>query len=242
MVGNSNHVGVRPNHGAILRRMADRRTYGDACGVARALDLVGERWALMVVRELLLGPKRFTDLRAGLPHLSADVLTQRLRELEAAGILRRRTLPPPGAARVYELTAWGRELEDVVLALGRFGSRAPAPPAGATMSFDAHLLSLSTLFDPGRAGALDAVVALRLDGRPFTATVAGGAFALAPGEPPAAAAAIAAAPTPLIDVVHGRRAVADAESAGALVITGDRAVALRFLSLFPLPAPAAVPG
>src|SRR5258706_120419 len=103
--------------------MTDRRSYGDPCGIARALDLVGERWALLVVRELVLGPKRFTDLRDGLPGLSPDVLTERLRDLEQAGIVRRRTLAPPAGSRVYELTGWGRELEPVLVALGRWGSR-----------------------------------------------------------------------------------------------------------------------
>src|SRR5437667_12278728 len=98
-----------------------KRTYGDRCGVARALDVVGERWALLVVRELLLGPKRFTDLRAGLPHVGPDMLSQRLRELEQAGVLRRGKLPPPASARVYELTERGYELEPVVLALGQIG-------------------------------------------------------------------------------------------------------------------------
>ena len=109
--------------------MATKRTYGDRCGVARALDIVGERWALLVVRELLLGPKRFTDLRAGLPHVGPDVLAQRLRDLEQSGIVRRGTLPPPAGSRIYELTERGRELEPVVIALGRFGSVAPFPPA-----------------------------------------------------------------------------------------------------------------
>src|SRR5437764_3058381 len=99
--------------------MAKKRSYADSCGIARALDLVGERWALLVVRELLLGPKRFTDLRVGLPHLGPDVLSQRLRELEQAGIVRRRTLAPPAASKVYELTPRGRALEPVILALGR---------------------------------------------------------------------------------------------------------------------------
>ena len=109
------------------------RTYGDPCGIARALDLVGERWALLVVRELLLGPKRFTDLREALPRVSADVLSQRLRELERTGVLRRAKLPPPAGSRVYELTEWGRELEPVVLALGRWGSRGPFPDGGAPL-------------------------------------------------------------------------------------------------------------
>src|SRR3954453_14239100 len=104
-----------------------KRSYADRCGVARALDVVGERWTLLVVRELLLGPKRFADLRAGLPGLSADVLTQRLRDLETGGLLRRGTLEPPASARVYELTARGLEPEPVVLALGRFGSALPMP-------------------------------------------------------------------------------------------------------------------
>src|SRR6201989_2196893 len=103
------------------------RTYGDRCGIARALDVVGERWARVGVRARLLAPKRFTDLRAGLPHVGPDMLAQRLRELEAAGIVRRATLPPPAASKVYELTARGAELEPVVLALGRWGSAAPVP-------------------------------------------------------------------------------------------------------------------
>src|SRR3954465_204093 len=98
------------------------RTYGDRCGIARALDVVGERWALLVVRELLLGPKRFTDLRAGLPNIGPDVLAQRLRDLEGSGLVRRATLPPPAASAVYELTERGADLEEVVLALGRWGS------------------------------------------------------------------------------------------------------------------------
>src|SRR3954469_11248779 len=107
--------------------MAGKRSYGDRCGIARALDTVGERWALLVVRELLLGPKRFTDLRAGLPNLGPDVLAQRLRDLEAAGIVGRGALGPPSGNRIYELTPRGQELEPVVLALGAWGSRAPFP-------------------------------------------------------------------------------------------------------------------
>src|SRR6187455_2871344 len=104
------------------------RTYDDGCGIAHALDLIGERWALLVVRELLLGPRRFTDLRAGLPAASPNVLSQRLDELEEVGVLEKRTLPPPAGSTVYELTAWGRELEPVILALARWGSRATPLP------------------------------------------------------------------------------------------------------------------
>src|SRR5665213_1135148 len=124
--------------------MPDRRTYGDSCGIARALDLAGERWALLIVRELLLGPKRFTDLRTGLPRVSADVLAQRLRELEGAGLVAHRKLPPPAAAHVYELTPRGGELEPVLLALGRWGSRIPLPPACAALSPDGLAVALKT--------------------------------------------------------------------------------------------------
>jgi DNA-binding HxlR family transcriptional regulator len=132
--------------------MARTRTYGDRCGVARALDLVGERWALLVVRELLLGPKRFTDLRAGLPHVGPDILAQRLRELEDAGLVRRRTLAPPAASKVYELTERGGELEPVVLALGRWGSAAPVAAPDAGLGVDAFVIALKTLFDPHAPG------------------------------------------------------------------------------------------
>lgn len=216
------------------------RTYGDACGVARALDLVGERWALMAVRELILGPKRFTDLRAGLTHVSADVLSQRLKELEAAGIVERVELPPPAAAKVYALTDWGRDLEDVVLALGRFGARAPGPPEGVGMSFDAHILTMRTLFAPLIAGDLTARVDLRLDGRRFTTTIADGVFTIERGEARTTPdAVITADPTALIDVLHGRAVLDDALDAGEVTVEGDEALVRRWVTLFPLPAPAA---
>jgi DNA-binding HxlR family transcriptional regulator len=147
-------------------RNSSVRTYKDRCGIARALDLVGERWALLVVRELLLGPKRFTDLRAGLAHIGPDMLAQRLRELEAAGIVRRATLPPPAASKVYELTPRGAELEPVVLALGRWGSATPVP-ADARIGPDAFVLALKTLYAPDGAGG---VYELRLGDQTFTVT------------------------------------------------------------------------
>src|ERR671933_478014 len=121
--------------------MATGRTYDDGCAAAHALDLVGERWALLVVRELLLGPKRFTDLRAGLPNASPNVLAQRLRELERAGVMRRRNLPPPAASRVYELTEWGEELEPVIIRLGGWGARSPSRPHEAKQGIDSLIPS-----------------------------------------------------------------------------------------------------
>ena len=219
--------------------MTGTRTYGDACGIARALDIVGERWALMAVRELLLGPKRFTDLREGLPHASPNVLSQRLRDLEQAGIVRKRRLPPPAASQVYELTDRGQELAPVLDALGTWGSRLPLPGPDATMSFDAHILSFRTLFDPALADGLAARVELRLGERTFRAVVADATLELLEGSLEAPDAVITSDHGTALAVAHGRASLAEAEAAGALTITGDRETAVRFLGLFPLPEPAA---
>src|SRR5918996_5596268 len=128
--------------------MATTRTYGDGCAIAHGLDLVGERWALLVVRELLLGPKRFTDLKKGLPNASPNVISERLRELERAGVVKRDKLPPPAGSRVYTLTDWGRELEDTVMALGRWAARSPGPSDDAPIrSADSIALALRGRFD-----------------------------------------------------------------------------------------------
>ncbi|MEA2412572.1 MAG: hypothetical protein QOC77_3133 [Thermoleophilaceae bacterium] len=223
-----------------MRRVATKRSYGDACGIARALDTVGERWALMIVREMLLGPKRFTDIRAGLPALSPDVLAVRLRELEQSGVVQRRTLPPPAASQVYELTPAGLALEGVIVALGRWGGANAAPPAeDMGMSLDAAVLSFSTLFDAELAGDLEATIQLSLGDQRFQARVAGGRFKVERGEAVAPDATIEAGPRALLDVAHGRRSLDDALGSGDVEISGDGQVARRFLGLFPLPAPAA---
>src|SRR3954451_22505989 len=123
---------------------ASRRSYEDACGAAHALDLVGERWALLVMRELMLGPKRFSDLRESLPGISANVLTQRLEGLEAAGILMRRKLPPPAATQVYELTEWGYESEPIFQAMGRWAARSPSHDPTLPFSTASLVLSMRT--------------------------------------------------------------------------------------------------
>src|SRR5690606_6512506 len=137
------------------RRAGSRRSYGDACAAAHGLDLVGERWALLVMRELMVGPKRFSDLRASLPGISANVLTQRLEGREEVGILQRRLLPPPSSARVYELTEWGYESEPIFQALGRWAARSPTHDPRLPFSTASLLLSLRTMLDPDRADGLD---------------------------------------------------------------------------------------
>jgi DNA-binding HxlR family transcriptional regulator len=211
------------------------RTYGDACGIARALDVVGERWALLVVRELLLGPKRFTDLRAGLPNLSPDVLSQRLRELEASGVLARRQLAPPAGSRVYELTDRGRELEPVVLGLGRWGATAPLPPGGIDIGVDAAILGLKTLFAPELADGIDARVELRLGDQVFRAGVANRGFEVARGSPDSPDAVLDTSPASLAALLWQGRGLAEATRAGEAEVSGDRRLLERFLRLFPLP-------
>jgi DNA-binding HxlR family transcriptional regulator len=215
--------------------MTSKRTYGDRCGVARALDLVGERWALLVVRELLLGPKRFTDLRAGLPHVGPDVLAQRLRDLEQSGLVRRGTLPPPAGSRIYELTERGRELEPVVIALGRFGSVAPFPPGEAGIGVDAVVIALKSLFAPAAADGMAASYELRLGEQPFRLDVADGRIEIARGSAPAPDATLETDPGTLASVLwHGRK-LDEARRAGDLAIAGDRTAVTRLLALFPLP-------
>ena len=193
------------------------RTYNDRCGIARALDVLGDRWALLVVRELLLGPKRFTDLRAGLPRVSPDMLAQRLRELDAAGVLRRGTLPPPAASQVYELTDRGRELKAVILELGRWGSR--EPPNDGPLGPDAAVIALMTMFH----GDLQGTFELRLDGHAFALTATGGQLDAVRGPATDPAAVIEGTPSTLASVLwHG------ADPRG-LTVTGD---ARRFLRAF----------
>jgi DNA-binding HxlR family transcriptional regulator/putative sterol carrier protein len=220
--------------------MATTRTYDDGCAAAHALDLVGERWALLVVRELLLGPKRFTDLKSGLPHASPNVLAQRLRDLEAAGVVRRGKLPPPAASKIYELTAWGRDLEPVIIALGRWGVRSPTKPPDAELGVDSLILSFRTMFDPDRAEGLDASYELRLGEDRFRAEVAEGRLEIERGNAEQPDATVEADAGTLAALIYDDLELDDTLSSGDLRIKGDRAAVERFLALFPLPEPAAV--
>jgi len=215
--------------------MAIRRTYGDRCGVARALDLVGERWALLVVRELLLGPKRFTDLRAGLPHVSPDILSQRLRQLEESGLVRRGKLPPPAGSRIYELTPRGRELEPIVVALGRWGSATPLPPGDAEMSADAVVIALKSLFAPDAAAGISASYELGLGERRFRVRLADGRIELAQGPAEAPDATIETDPVTLATLLWHGRDLSEARGSGAVAVSGDARAVRRFFGLFLLP-------
>jgi DNA-binding HxlR family transcriptional regulator len=212
------------------------RSYDDPCGIARALDRIGERWALLVVRELIFGPKRFSELRAGLPGASPNVLSQRLRELEACGAISRRPLPPPSGPTVYELTEWGRDLEPVILALGRWGSRATPVPQGE-LSVDALVLALKTTFDATAAEGVRARIELRLDGDRFCLQVAQNRLEVARGACEGHDAAITTDAAGLRGLCFAKKDLARERRAGHVSIEGDEATAARFLTLFRRPAP-----
>jgi DNA-binding HxlR family transcriptional regulator len=215
--------------------MSKKRLFDDPCGIARALNAVGERWALLVVRELVFGPKRYSDLHRGLPQMSQNVLAQRLRELEADGLVRRRRLGPPASAAVYELTERGQELEPVLRALAHWGSRAPLPEDGAAeLSVDALLFALRATFDPALAGELSLRCQLDVAGDRFRITVAGGRLELDRGEhaEPDAWLTVPEAAT-LRDLVFAGAALHDAVERADTEVAGDTARLAALLRCFP---------
>ncbi len=191
--------------------MRRRTVYFDGCPTAHALDLIGDRWALLIVRELLLGPKRFTDLRRGLPRISQNVLSQRLDDLESAQVLGQRTLPPPSASTVYELTERGLELETVMTALGRWGARSPSLPASDTLGIDTFVLGLRSLYQPGRRRP-DRSYELRIETDVFEFRVSDGELVIRRGaaEQPDLIARVE--PGLMAAVARGARPLADAIS------------------------------
>ena len=205
--------------------MTGLRSYGDPCGIARALDVIGERWALLIVRELVLGPKRFSDLRVSLG-ASPNVLSQRLDELEAAAVVQRRS---SGGAS-YELTDWGRELHPILLQLGRWGAGSRHRPAGA-LGVDALMVALEATFVPASAAELEATYELRLGEERFAVSVDNAALTIARGSPRKADVVIDTDAATLRAVVFGDRKLAGA----ALEIQGDERLARRFFRLFARP-------
>jgi len=220
------------------RNGPSRRRYDDACGTAHALDLIGERWALLVMRELMLGPKRFSDIRADLPGISANTLTQRLEGLESVGLVKRRRLPPPAAAQVYELTQWGYEAEPIIQTMGRWATRSPAHDPTMPLSATSLMLSFRTMGDPKRMQGLEARIGFRIGAETFRVEIADGRMTAERG-PAEGADLIFAGPAPAIaGAVYGGVPLEALEAEGALKVEGDRELAERFVTLFPLPAKA----
>ena len=199
------------------------------------MDLIGVRWSMPLIRELLLGPRRFSDLRASLHGISANVLTQRLEGLEAAGVLVRRKLPPPASVQVYELTPWGYEAAPIFQALGRWAVRSPHHDPTRPFSPVSLMLSLRTMFSDAAAGDLDARVQLVMGEEPFFWIRKQRAISIGRGEIDDPDLTLWGDPTEIAGFVY---AGAPIDSIG---VTGDTKLATRLPSLFPMPdkAPAA---
>jgi DNA-binding HxlR family transcriptional regulator len=214
--------------------MQAERRYDDPCGVARALDVVGDRWALLVVRELMFGPRRFTQLRVGLHGISPNVLAQRLRDLQGAGVVKQDTLDPPASVAVYELTGRGRALAPVLVELGRWGSSEPMTTT-SELSASALMLALQTVFDP--AAAIDGRYAIGVDGEWFGVSVAGRSISIASGRLDRPDAILQADVATLRSFAFGRESITAAEGDGRLAVTGDRGAAERFGRMFTVAPP-----
>ena len=212
------------------RRTEEKRRYEDACGLAHALELLGERWAMLVLRELAYGPRRFSDLRSDLAGISANVLTQRLTELEARGLVRRSKLPPPASVQVYEATEWGLEVIPVIASLGRWAARSPLHDPSLRMSHVSLLMSLQTLLSSERAEGLDARIGFRLGDASYVATIRDGKLDVDRTEAVDCDVTFTGPPSAVAAVIHGG---APFET---IAVDGDMALAKRFVTLFPLPS------
>ena len=215
-----------------------RRKYGQGCGTAHALDLVGDRWALLVVRELVLGPKRFTDLRDGLPGIGPNVLSQRLKELEDAGVLRRRTLPPPAGSTVYELTEWGSELEEIVVRLGRWGARSPEMPRVAETQPEWLVLGMRAVYEP-EEDPVPTLYEFRFGNEVFWARVDDGSLKVGRGAASAPDAVVTSDVETVAKLMRGELKSAAGLRSGAVKLDGERAAFDRFPALFRFPPSAA---
>jgi DNA-binding HxlR family transcriptional regulator len=215
--------------------MVGRRKYDDGCAIAQALDVIGERWALLVVRDLVLGPKRFTDLLEGLHGVSSDVLTQRLRDLSDAGVVRRRRLAPPASSWVYELTEWGAELEEIILGLAHWVHKSPLMRYDLPLGADSLMLALKTRFQPSAADGMEATIGLHLGDAQFVVRIADSQLAIDRGDADSADLILETDQSALLSLLGPDGSVEDALASGELRLTGDKAVAGRFRALFPVP-------
>lgn len=217
------------------------RWYEDACAAAFAMELIGERWSLLVVRELMLGPRRFSDIRAELPGLSAKVLTERLARLEDIGVLVRRRLPPPIAVQVYELSDWGYGLEEVMQALGRWSVRSPLHDPTLPLTPTSFLLSLRTMIDPGRVEGLETRVLFRTASETLFARLSDGELVVERHPDPIPQADcefVAGSVSQFLGVFYGKKPMAEC----GVTVIGDLIAAAGFVDLFSLPPKCPLPG
>lgn len=199
------------------------------------MELVGERWSMLIIRELMLGGRRFSDLRASLPGISAKVLTERLAGLEAAGVLTRRKLPPPSASQVYELTEWGYLAEPAIQELGRWAATSRQHDPTLPLSPVSLMLSFRTMLDKERAREFDATIGFDVAGETYRAELKDGKLPIARGETGAAEVVFRAPAAPLVAALFYGKVPAEALAGEGLRVEGDRALADRFIDLFHLP-------
>ena len=219
-----------------VERREDKRRFEDACGLAHALELLGERWAMLVLRELAYGPRRFSELKSDLRGISANVLTQRLTEFESRGLVRKVRLPPPASVQVYEATPWGLEAVPTIAALGRWAARSPLHDPTLRMSHVSVIMSLQTLLSSQLAGNLDRRIGFRFGEADYVTKLHEGRLDVERGPVVGCDVVFAGAPSEIAAVIHGG---APFET---IRIEGDMKLAKRFVTLFPLPskvAPAA---
>ena len=219
----------------VAPKTLEKRWYDDACGTALALELVGERWSLLMMRELMFGGRRFSELRAGLPGISANVLTERLERMERVGIVQRRKLPPPASVQVYELTPWGYEAEVVLQNLGRWATRSPLHDPTLPLSAASIMMSFRTMYSRQRANAEATTIGFRFGEEGFVMEFGRDGICTRRAEPDRCALTVTTNPMSLASVVYGGRPIADAVASGELTLAGDRAVFDRFITWFPLP-------
>ena len=214
------------------------RWYGDACGTAFALELVGERWSLLIVRELMLGGRRFSDLRRVLPGISAKVLTERLESLEAAGVLTRRQLAPPASVQVYELTEWGYLAEPAIQELGRWAARSPEHDPTLPLTPVSLMLSMRTMIDHTAARQVTAAMRFEVGEDRFFARLRDGEFTVARAgedDPPPDFTVRMEKPLPFLRVVYGKQPLESVTAEGELAVEGDVELAKRAFAVFSLP-------
>lgn len=213
-----------------------KRWYDDACGTALALEFIGERWALLVMRELMFGPRRFGEIRANLPGISANVLTQRLEGLEAADILVRRRLASPANVQVYELTAWGLEAAPLIRDLGRWAARSPRHDPMLFMSPASAMMSLQTLVDHARVTETHLTVAFRFPADRFVVRTGAAGVTITRGETDDAVVTFSGDTVAMRHTIYGKAPLSRDGEGGTLAVAGDLSAARAFIDLFALPA------
>ena len=212
-----------------MSKKQEKRRYDDACGLAHAMELIGERWAMLVLRELAYGPRRFSELRADLKGISANVLTQRLTELEARGLVKKTRLPPPASVQVYEVTDWGLQAVPIIASLGRWAASSPWHDPTLPMSHVSFVMSLQTLLSPELSRGIDRTIGFLMGDARYVTRLHDGRLDVERRDPTGCDVTFIGSPTELVAAIHGGLGLE------TIRVEGDMEFAKRFVTLFPLP-------